>query len=354
MKKILPLLFAFAIVLLNSCSKTGSSPGGSGGNNGGNNGGGNTNGITVTSVTPDRPYPDDQITITGTGFKADATKDTVEFGRLISGKFGAWHDGLDSQWASRCTVVSATATQLVVRAVNTFQLDYNSFASGPSSIAVMQVRTGGKKAVTPVVPFKRLLLLSSITNPELFNDAIGRPNDSLVIGGKGFAKSGVSVSIDGTPLTDFKIDSTPEYGQITLRLPSTFFGGANDESLMADKSMTLTNPDGKSVQKTFHFLLSPQMQVYGMQAESSSYSLSGLNGSGGVVKVFVSGRALKDDAVVKLGGVNIQSQAGLQVTGFPNSTVITFSAGSLALGTLQVSIWRGNTLYGACTFKVNQ
>jgi len=360
MKKILFSL-ALVIFLLNSCSKS-SSPPANGNNNGGNNNGGNNagnnggnaSGVTVSSVTPVNPYPDDQITITGTGFNPDASKDTVEFGRLINGNFGAWHDGLSDEWASLCTVVSATATELVVQSMNPVHLDYSAFNTSDNSIAVVQVRTGGKKAVTPVIPFKRLLVLSSITNPDLFNDAIGRPGDSLEINGKGFAANGVSVSIDGAQLTDFKIDNTQSLGKIKLRLPKTFFGMENDESIMVEKNMTLSNPDGKTVQKTFHFLLSPFMQVYDMQPENNTYSLSGLNGSGGVVRINVSGRNLKSDATVIVGGVGVHSEGGLQVSGFPDNAVITLSPASLGLGNLQVTIMRGNTLYGACHFTVTQ
>jgi len=356
MKKIVLFLAAVAI-LSYSCSKGSSSPGGGGNNGGGNNGGGNngggtTTGITVTSISPANPYPDDPITITGTGFNPDATKDTLEFGRLQSGNFGAWHDGLETEMASLCTVISATATQLVVKSVNPVHLDLSAFSLSTTSLALLQIRAGGKKAVTPLIPFKRLLMLNYITNPDLYNDQTGRPSDSLVIAGRGFAKTGVSVSIDGAPLTNFKIDSTAYAGTITLRLPKTFFGSENDESIMADKNMTLSNPDGKTVKSTFHFLLSPHMKISGIYAENSSYSLSGLTSSGGVVKVFVNGRSLKSDATVKLGGINIQSQSALQVSGFPDNTVITLTPGSLALGNLQVSIWRGSTFYGACNFDV--
>lgn len=358
MKKIF-LFLAIAMSFINSCTKSSSSPGGNGGNNnGGNNNGGNggnnTNVITITSISPERPYPDDQITINGTGFNVDASKDTLEFGRLINGNFGAWHEGLETEWPSLCTVVSATATKLVVRSASPFKLDYNAFVSGPASIAVIQVRTGGKKAVTSVIPFKRLFQCSGLTNLNLFNDAIGRPNDSLIISGKGFAKNGLSASIDGKELTNFKVDSAPESGTISLRLPKTFFGEVNDETISVEKPVTLTQPDGKTSQKTFHFLLSPQMQVSSMYAENNIYSLDGLNSSGGVVKIYVSGKALKSDAVVKLDGITIHTQAGLGVTGFPDNTVISLSAGSLAVGNLQVSIWRGETLYGAANFKVTQ
>ena len=350
MKKAL-LFLAITIIITNSCSKGTSSPGG-GGNNGGNNSGGGA--ITVTSISPAHPYPDDEITITGTGFNPDASKDTLEFGRIGNGNFGAWHDGLETEWPSLCKVVSATATQLVVKSVNPFVLDLYSFSQGTTSIALLQIRSGGKKAVTPVIPFKRLLMLNFINNPDFNGYQIGRPSDSLVITGKGIAKSGVKVFLEGTQLNNFNIDSGANSGTISLRLPKLFFGNVNDDTLMADKKMTLSNPDGKTVERTFHFMLSPYMRISSMYAEKSSYSLSGLISSGGVVKVFVSGRSLKDDATVKVGGVNIQTQSPLQVSGFPDNTVLTFTPGSLATGNLQVSIWRGNTLYGACTFNVTQ
>src|SRR5689334_23613483 len=93
------------LIILNACTKSGGGSNNGGGNGGGNNGGGggnngggnNNNTLTIASITPVNPYPDDEITITGTGFDADATKDTVEFGRLINGNFGAWHDGLESE-----------------------------------------------------------------------------------------------------------------------------------------------------------------------------------------------------------------------------------------------------------------
>jgi len=359
MKKII-LLLAVTTLFISSCSKTSTPPGNNGNNNNNNNnnGGNNNNNnnagdITITSISPTNPYPDDEITITGTGFNADATKDTVEFGRVMGAGFGAWHDGLESEYASLTTIVSASPTQLVIKAVNTFVLDYDAFSSSTSSIAVMQVRTGGKKAVSPLIPFKRLLLLGYIENPDYFGDAIGRPSDSLIFGGKGFRTQGMKVSIDGTQVTDLKIDSTPNGSKISTRLPKTFFGQENDETLQAEKKVTITNPDGKTVEKNFVFLLSPQMHISSIYAETNTYSLGGLSSGGGVVKVFVSGRNLKNDAIVKVDGVTIHTQAGLSVNNFPDQTEIDLSAGSLAVGNLQVSIWRGNTLYGACSFKVN-
>ncbi len=347
------LSFLIILLIFNGCSKSGSGPNNGGGTGGGNNGGGggNNNGgsaVTITSVTPVNPYPDDEITINGTGFNADATKDTVEFGQLTNNVFGAWHDGIETEWAGLCTVISATTTQLKVKAVNTWKLDFYSFPNGTTSIAALQVRTTGKKAVSPVIPFKRLLFLQGIFNPDYFNWSIGRPSDSLVISGKGFRKSGVQASVDGKLLTNFTIDSAA--GNITLRLPKTFFGTENDESIMEDKVLTLSNPDGKIVTKSFKFLISPQMRINSMQPTPSTISLS----SGGNVNILVNGRNLKNDATVHVDGVTIHSQTGLQVNNFPDNTTINLTAGALAPGNIQVSIYRGNVLYGLCNITVTQ
>jgi hypothetical protein len=251
-------------------------------------------------------------------------------------------------------VISATATQLKIKAVNTFDLDFTAFASGPNSIAVVQVRSGGKKAVSPVIPFKRLLLLSGIFNPDYFNWSIGRPADSLVITGKGLRKSGVLVSVGSTALSNFIIDSTAENGKVTLRLPKTFFGEENDESIMVDKVVTLSNPDGKTVTKSFSFLVSPQMRVNSMQAEFPTYSKSGLNGSGGIIRINVYGRSLKSDAKVVVGAIGYLSEGPLVVGGFPDNSIIEIGPGSLPLGTYTVGIWRGNTLYNTCHFTLTQ
>ena len=146
MKKIFFFLSIITTIFF-SCKKSSPIQGNNNGgnNNGGNNGNGNNNSITITSISPANPYPDDEITINGTGFNADKTKDTVEFGKLMGSALSAWHDGLPNEWASLTTIVSASATQLVIKAVNPQPLDYNSFDLSATSIAALSVRTGGKK-----------------------------------------------------------------------------------------------------------------------------------------------------------------------------------------------------------------
>jgi hypothetical protein len=342
LKQLLPILITVSFF---SCNKNNS--GGNNPNPPGGGGGGTNNNLTITSITPANPYPDDEFIINGTGFNANTTLDTVEFGRMVGSNFGAWHDGPQTEWASLCTVISATTTQLKIKSGSPFALDYYSYSPSPlSSIAVAQVRTGGKKAVTPIIPFKRFMTLGFITNPDN-NTSIGRPNDSLEINGRGFRKTGVTASVDGIQLTSFKVDSVSAgNSKITLRLPKTFFGGENDEVLTQTKTVVVTNPDGKSVQKDCLFYLSPRMRIYNVHAENSSYSLSALASSGGVINIIINGSCLKNDAVLKVGAIGIVVQAPFPVNNFPDNITIPLTPGSLIPGSYQATIWRGTTLYG--------
>lgn len=366
MKKIVTALLPAISILIFSCNKNsstgGTTNGANNGNGGGNNGGsGNNSGLTITSISPANPYPDDQFTINGTGFNADATKDTVEFGRLLGSAFGAWHDGVPAEYASLATVVSATTTQLVVKSVNPFPLDYNAFPIDNTSIAVVQIRVGDKKVVSPVISFKRLMLVGSIKNPDYNGASIGRPNDSLIIIGKGFAKSGVIVSIGSATIPSIKIDSNSSSGQIMFRLSKDFFGGANDEKLMETRTVSVRNPDGKTIQKDFSFLLSPQMVVSSMKSDKNSYSLSGLQGVGGVIKITITGKCLKDDAYITIGNSNQHTLTTqpLMVNHFQDTVSFEIGSPTLKTGNYGVRLWRddptnGKVLYGGCDFTVTQ
>jgi hypothetical protein len=328
-----------------------------GNNNGGNNGNGNNSSMTITSISPASPYPDDEITINGTGFNTDKTKDTVEFGKLMGSALAAWHDGLPEEWASLTTIVSASATQLVIKAVNPQPLDYNSFDLSPTSIAALSVRTGGKKVVSSLIPFKRLMQLGYIRDADADITGIGRPNDSLEIFGTGFRKSGLAVSVGGTQLTGFNIDSASNgsnISQVKLRLPKAFFGIDNDETKTITKTVTITNPDGKTVHKDFDFFVSPRMYINDIHPESKEYSLSALTASAGVVKIIVKGACLKDDAYITLGVTGYSTKFPLPATNLQDSVVFEIGTSSLPhQGTYTVRIWRGdNVLYAGCNFNL--
>jgi hypothetical protein len=361
MKKIFPLLIV-AILGSFSCKKTvtpANNPGGGGTNGGGTNGGGsNTGSLTYSSISPLSPYPDDEIIITGTGFNADATKDTVEFGHLNGGGFAAWHDGLPDEFASLATITKASATQLTIKANNPFSLDYNAFESTPfapdTSIAVMQIRSGGKKVVSPAIPFKRYIALNGIQDLDQSGNSTGRPNDSIEIAGQGFA-AGASFSIGGTEIPTSQLVRTPYTNNYTVRflLPKEFFGTENDETLTSTQTVTVTNPDGKSAQKACSFFRSPKMIISNMHSEQSTYSRSGLIDAAGVVKIDIAGACLKDDATLTLGnGAGFSTTVAVGASGFVDQAIVEVDPALLQPGNYQVKLWRGNVLYSGCNFTL--
>ena len=48
------------------------------------------------------------------------------------------------------------------------------------------------------------------------------------------------------------------------------------------------------------------------------------------------------------------TQSGLQVNGFPDNLTVQLTPSALPVGNYQVSIYRGNTLYGLCNFILTQ
>jgi hypothetical protein len=362
MKKIFVLLIV-AIPCFFSCKKTGTpgnNPGGGGNNGGGTSGGGgNADSLTYSSISPLNPYPDDEITITGTGFNADATKDTVEFGHLNGGAFAAWHDGSPDEYAGLTTIIKASATGLTIKANNPFSLDYNSFESTPfapdTSIAVMQIRTGGKKVLSPVIHFNRYMALGGIEDPDQSDISTGRPNDSIQINGQGFNVN-TTFTIGGTSIPTGQVVRSPYTNSYTVRffLPRDFFGIENDETLTTTQIITATNPDGKTVQKTCSFYRSPKMIISNMHAEQNTYSRSGLIDTAGVVKIDIAGACLKDDATLTLGnGVGFSTTVAVSVSGLPDQAVVEVDPASLEPGNYQVKLWRGNVLYSGCNFKLD-
>jgi hypothetical protein len=124
--------------------------------------GGNNSPITITSISPKIPYADDEITITGTGFNPDKTKDTVDFGvgDPVSGIFNPYAVNTN---ISKAVIISATATQLVLKAVNPDSSTTNglnaqlfNLISGFNSVNRFRVRTNGLKAISSLTPFKQI------------------------------------------------------------------------------------------------------------------------------------------------------------------------------------------------------
>lgn len=170
-------------VFIYSCSKSSNDPAPAPGTGGP---------ITITGISPAIPYADDEITITGTGFNTDKTKDTVDFGTgdPVAGTFGPYAQGLTT--ASKAMVISASATQLVIKAVNsdsTFGLDYQLFKrtniNGFNAFNRIRVRSGGLKAISNLTPFKQLpyleLVGTAYNGTWQGNNIFMAPNDSVAV-----------------------------------------------------------------------------------------------------------------------------------------------------------------------------
>ena len=146
--------------------------------------------ITITSISPAMPYADDSIIITGTGFNPDKTKDTVDFGIGVAaaGGFEPYINGRTT--ASKAIILSATATRLVIKAVNPDSTGVGGTSAGLDKIlfrgvvnpnnARNQIRVrSGRVQVSMLTPFREIpwLQLSNFNN----SDYLLAPNDSFEV-----------------------------------------------------------------------------------------------------------------------------------------------------------------------------
>jgi len=369
---LLALLFA-------ACKKNNVSPNNTNSNNNNNgNKGGNTGGqgdtLSVSNFLPLYPYTADEVTIVGTGFNADKTKDTVLIDYLGGGN------------GKPATINSASATQLkiVVPADSLMGLD----AKLAFPIYTFEIHANGKHldiplSKTPV--FKRTLYLNWASGGE--PDVAARPGDTIQITGAGFTPKGDVVLIGSTTLNIYKVDTVQgELANNALRInyiasedvafsvmPLTIFGQVNDETATQTKTVSFTNGDGKVTQKQEKFGLSPIMSITNISFEGAtftpgygySYSLSGLNGSGGKIRVSIKGKHLKNNTDAELIGSDYNNtiisdvHSSLPVSGFPDSTVVEYGTGGMQAGlNYTIKLTANNTgsskLYGFVSFLMKQ
>lgn len=359
------LLFFAAMIMIYIISCTKASPnqnnnnnGNNNNNNGGNNGG-NNHGLTITSITPTHPYPDDTITITGTGFNPDKSKDSVEFGKVsATGPFHSWYDGAEEDWASTTILIEATSTKLVIKAKNPYPLDYKAFYRlvssptdpSPPSIAGVRVLTGGKQVQSAPIPFKRHMELRRITYVKTGGET-GRPNDSLLIIGDGFDTTGVTFSIGGKVIVPEKITHHYNLYTASFHMPRDFFGYQLDENATEIKTVSVRNKDGREEKHDYPFYLSPIMVITSAKTGSANYKKS----TGGTIVMTVKGTCLKDDAMVYVASPNgTHFSFSLGAAQFSDEAPVNIaSASGLNPGYYKVLIKRGDRTYGGCNFYID-
>ena len=361
--KTIYLLLTF-LVLLAGCKKNSINTPNGGGNNGGGNNGGSGDTLSVTSFSPHYPYSTDEITITGTGFNLDKTKDSVYFNTADAVNFGTGY----------ATITQASATQLkFVMPPDSVTGFMSEFGSDDGVVDIKVIANGKSKSIPQALKFKMKCQLNSISIPAN-SPVYPRPGDTLTVVGRGWNATGTSLSINGQAANLFKVDSSQEccgyyatYWFGYTYLPKNFFGEINNEDSTKLIPATVTNADGRSGTKMIQCFLSPIMRVDSFNLPGSTFvpsvgykvSLSQLNSSGGVLNVGIIGKNLKSNAVITFTGSDgSNNQMGLGVSGFPDNASVPIGAGGLKPGYIySVFVKANNTSqgyvsYGGITFSV--
>lgn len=350
-------IFAGLILLLSlfvACQKN-NTVNSTGGNNNNGGGGNKSDSISVTGYSPASPYTSDIVTITGTGFNPDKTKDSVWF-----------HDDEGSGYFK---IVSATSTQLQI------QLPPDSISQiltvGTDGVLDLKISANGKsKEIPRAIKFKMTLSLVGIWSPRLGD--VARPGDSTYLYGRGFTWNSTSIAVNGQSMAITRLDSggvtAGEYSSRWFAftyLPKSFFGQVNNEDSVKYIPCSVTNGDGKTAQAMFPLGLSPLMAVTDMHYDDEYLAGGGVRtislsaASGAVLRFHIIGKNLKNNADVTFVGTDgTNTHSSLPVSGFPDSTIVEFGTGNIKPGnTYIVTIWannssRGNISYGSHTIFV--
>jgi hypothetical protein len=346
-------------LLFAGCKKNSGNPSGGGGGNTTPGGGS----ITISGISPQNPHPDNVITITGTGFNADKTKDIVYFGNYDTTKktFRTYRDGNDQAYKS--TIFSASATQLVFKTMDTLSLDLDMLdAPKYRLVPAIQVIANGDTTVM-WVKFREMVRVRVVYDPQQPRQAIpdGWPNDSLFIDCNGPIDKTATLKIGGITcaFTPEDIPANTEHETLLHSFLPKSLATTNNDTLMTSHTVELTLADGTVERGTFQFYESPVMKITSMGTALASYSQNTLTSSGGVININIIGKSLKNDAtytVVRNGMPGVVATGTLDVQGFPDQASIVLP--SLPSNLYIVSITRknlydnSNIFYGTCQINV--
>jgi hypothetical protein len=337
---IMKRLMAFFLLILigfSSCKKDNNTPG-SGNNNGGNGGGNNGGGgngadITVATILPAEPYPDDQITITGSGFNPDATKDTLEFGDQLQGGFIYYTGGgTDNQ----TKIISATATKLVIEAVNYMDLDYDNFAIGSNLPKTrIRIKANGKKFVTDIIPFKHKLFINATAPGSILAKIQGctnyiQPGDSISLDGSGFYKPG-KIYLNNKEIPNVIFDPAT-ITKCSFRIPKDIFSKTpEDNCTPLTATVKIVNADGKSYEREVTSVPSPPMVISSAKFEKADYTY----GSDDHAMLTITGYSLYSTTMIRISSSNGYQYEGAAtgISNYPNQSVQSLSLGGLPVPT---------------------
>jgi IPT/TIG domain-containing protein len=350
--KTLYFLGALALLSLAGCKKNSINST----NGGGNNGGGGDS-LSVSSFSPQHPYSTDEITITGTGFNPDKTKDSIYFNTQDALNFGTGY----------ATITQASATQLkFVMPPDSVTGFMNVFGSDDGLVDIKVIANGKSRSIPQALKFKMDCQLRSMSIPA--NTIIyPRPADSCIVIGRGWSKTGTSLSVNGQAVSLVNVDSTTEccgyyssYWFGHAYLPKTFFGEINNQDSTKLIPVTVTNAEGRTAKKMILCFLSPIMRLDTIDlpgypfVSSVGYkvSLAQLNAGGGSLSIRMVGKNLKNTGVIVINGSDgSSSQIGLGVSGFPDNAVVQLGPGALKVGyTYSAILYANNSSQGLVAY----
>jgi hypothetical protein len=351
MKKISSLVALFIGCILCNCSSSDPTPTQNPNPNPNPGGGGD---VTISSITPETLYADDEITINGTGFSTDPTKNIVQMG-TPSGNFLIFQindPGDPDPNDPYFKVVSATATKLVVKVKNEVaqnDLNYELSADQPYRV---KVTVNGKSAMSAIQHSKRLPVFN-LSYTSSINQVIGcslyvQAGDSVHMSGGGFYGP-CSVSIDGKPIIPVHVKSTSE---LRFLIPRNHFGELNDDCIGPTVKVKVTNGDGKFLEKDIYISQSPPMRVYAAAFSKPEYT------AGETPTLTITGYSIYSSAKFHINN-NIangySAEGSLGAHGYPDQVVLQIGADN-GPGVYNVQIKNKETdSYGftIASFKMN-
>ncbi len=291
----------------------------------GGGGGGSTGTVTATGVSPLFVYGGDVLTITGTGFSTDITKDTIAFGVVNAGVFGfpSFGNGV------KFKIKNATATQIQI--VMDSGLTMSAFNAGLKySVAVHT--PGGVGFTGNLLDLRSPLSYSmDATGPGYTNCYTIFTDDSIILSGQSLYPP-MTLTINGKVLN--MISDNNNGLSARAHIPIDFFGQPDGLAECPGSKffdITGTNGDGKTFTRQAYFYEGPASTLY-YSIDKSTYNLS----SSTQAIIHLTGYALRDDIYIAIHTLDLADNsttfklinAGVG-TGWPSTHDVTIDLGSL-------------------------
>jgi hypothetical protein len=270
---------------------------------GGPGGSGGSGSVNISSLSPIKVYQGDVITMTGTGFDPDKTKDTVLIGAVGGLSTGFTPRGTTTPFFPnpQTTIISATATEIKFTTDATVLFTEND----PQLFAFQVSTPSGRHNTSDTLFIKALPRITRVTSYDPYTKptcdlAKVFSGDSIVIEGVGFYPP-LTVTIDDKAMDYLRFyNSLPDYNgnaPVTGFIGINYFGPTTppvDQSCGSskdyDKIIKVVNGDGKTAVFSTSFFAGPNTQILDCHMNKTSFSKKN-DGSG---LVTLSGYAVRD------------------------------------------------------------